>query len=81
MAIQATRLLKRVNHIIEDLNRKDIAVLKIDLIFFTLLIVHFRPELGQAHWWWYLGIVVGCEIYLLQKLHLRKFFKEKKSND
>ena len=50
MAIQATRLLKRVNHIIEDLNRKDIAVLKIDLIFFTLLIVHFRPELGQAHW-------------------------------
>jgi K+ transporter len=80
MAIHAAKFLKTVNHMIEKMNRKDIAVLKIDIIFGTLLIVHFWPELSQAHRGWYVVIILCCEIYLFQRLLIWKLLQKKKSD-
>lgn len=80
MAVHAVKFLKRVQNTIEKMEWKDIAVLKIDIIFFTLLVVHFWPELAQAHWAWYLIAVICCEAYLFQKLQIWKLLKSKNSH-
>ena len=69
MAIHSTKFLRKMDHLIEEMNRKDAAVINIDIVFITLLVTHFWPELAQAHWAWYVGAVVTSEIYLYQRLH------------
>jgi hypothetical protein len=48
MAIHSTKFLKKLDHLVEQMDRKDAAVINIDIIFVTLLVVHFWPELGQV---------------------------------
>ena len=79
MAIHAIKFLKKVQHTIETMERKDVAVIKIDVVFFTLLIVNIWPELAQAHWARYLICVICCEAYLFQKLQIWKLLKPKKT--
>jgi hypothetical protein len=69
MAIHSSRFLRKMDHLIEEMDRKDAVVINIDIMFITLLVVHFWPELAQAHWAWYVVAVVTSEIYLYQKLH------------
>jgi hypothetical protein len=58
-----------MDHLLEEMDWKDGVVINIDIIFITLLVTHFWPELAQAQRRLYLVAVLASEIYLYQKLH------------
>jgi hypothetical protein len=71
MAIHSSKFLRRLDHLLDEMNWKDAVVINIDIVFITLLVTHFWPELAQAHRAWYVVAVLSSEIYLYQRLNKR----------
>lgn len=69
MAIHSSKFLRKLDHLLDEMNWKDAVVINIDIIFITLLVTHFWPELAQAHRAWYVVAVLASEVYLYQRLH------------
>lgn len=76
MALQANRFLVKMKHKIEEMDVKDVAILKFDILAAALLIANLFPVVAQAHWAVYLSIVVVCEIYLWHKLKMWNMFSK-----
>jgi hypothetical protein len=71
MALHSSKFLRKLDYLLDEMNWKDAVVINIDIIFITLLVTHFWPELAQAHRAWYVVAVLASEAYLYQRLHRR----------
>jgi hypothetical protein len=61
-----------LNKKMKKLNWKDISLIKLGVLFFTLLLVKWLPELNNIDWKISAVIVAVIWIYLVWKMFLKK---------